>query len=258
MSDADIARRFGGVGRLYGAAARERFAAAHVCVIGIGGVGSWVAEALARSAVGAITLVDLDMVAESNVNRQIHALGDNFGRAKTSAMAERIRAINPDCRVSEIEDFITADNVATLLDVGSGQDYDFIVDAIDQVRPKAALIDWWTRRGGKLVTVGGAGGKTDPTRITVADLAHTEQDPLLAKLRATLRRDYGFTREPGKRFRVGAVYSSEPMRRPQNGDSCAPVSGDLSCSGYGSSVCVTASFGMFAAAQALAHIAGTV
>lgn len=252
---ADLGRRFGGVGRLYGSSAQQRFAAAHVCVVGIGGVGSWVAEALARSAIGRITLVDLDMVAESNVNRQIHALGDTFGRAKTSAMAERIAAINPACRVTEIEDFVTPENVASLL---GGGDYDYLVDAIDQVRAKAALIAWWHRRGGAMVSVGGAGGKSDPTQIAVADLTRTEQDPLLAKLRSTLRRDYGFTREAGRKFGVTAVYSREALRRPQEGDSCAPLAGGLNCAGFGSSVCVTASFGLFAAAQALNHLAASV
>lgn len=248
---ADLARRFGGVERLYGSAARARFASAHVCVVGIGGVGSWVAEALARSAIGALTLVDLDMVAESNVNRQIHALGDAFGRAKTSAMAERIAAINPACRVVEVEDFVTPDNLDSLL----AEPYDYLIDAIDQVRAKAALIAWWRRRGGAMVSVGGAGGKSDPTRIAVADLSRTEQDPLLAKVRSTLRRDYGFTREAGRKFGVTAVYSREPLRRPQEGDSCAPLAGGLNCAGFGSSVCVTASFGLFAAAQALDHLA---
>lgn len=253
MSDADLDRRFAGVARLYGSAARQRLAGAHVCVVGIGGVGSWVAEALARSAVGAITLVDLDMVAESNVNRQIHALGDAFGRAKTSAMAERIVAINPACRVTEIEDFVTPENVATLL----ADDYDYVVDAIDQVRAKAALIACWRRRGGALLTVGGAGGKIDPTRIVVGDLAQTVQDPLLAKLRSSLRRDYGFPRDSGRKFGVSAVYSTEPLRRPESGDSCAPLSGGLNCAGFGSAVAVTASFGFFAAAQVINQLAAS-
>jgi tRNA A37 threonylcarbamoyladenosine dehydratase len=258
MKDADIDRRFGGVERLYGSAARRRFAQAHVCVVGIGGVGSWAAEALARSAVGAITLVDLDMIAESNTNRQIHALGDAFGRAKTSAMAERILAINPSCRVTEIEDFVTPENVATLLAGNGDGGYDVVVDAIDQVRAKAALIAWRRQQGGALVTVGGAGGKIDPTRIVVGDLAQTVQDPLLAKLRATLRRDYGFPRDPQKKFGIAAVYSTEPLRRPDTGEACAPTSGGLNCAGFGSSVMVTASFGFFAAANAINHLAANL
>jgi tRNA threonylcarbamoyladenosine dehydratase len=252
---ADLARRFAGIQRLYGGDALQRFQAAHVCVVGIGGVGSWAAEALARSAIGRITLIDLDMVAESNVNRQIHALGDAFGKAKTSAMAERILAINPACRVSEVEDFVTPDNLERTL--GPGLDY--VIDAIDQARTKAAMIAWCRRRALPLVTAGGAGGQTDPTRIEVADLARTIQDPLLARVRALLRKEYGFTREPKKQFGVPAVFSSEPLRYPENGAACdeAPAGGGLNCSGYGSSVCVTASFGMIAASQALRHIAST-
>jgi len=252
-SQADLTRRFAGVQRLYGGDALQRFQTAHVCVVGIGGVGSWAAEALARSAIGRITLIDLDMVAESNVNRQIHALGDAFGKAKTSAMAERIRAINPACRVSEIEDFVAPDN----LDRTLGQDLDYVIDAIDQARTKAAMIAWCRSRDIPLVTAGGAGGQIDPTRIEVGDLAQTIQDPLLAKVRALLRKEYGFTREAKKKFGVAAVFSSEPLRYPENGAHCdeAPTSGGLNCSGYGSSVCVTASFGLFAASQALRHIA---
>lgn len=255
MGDTDLARRFAGIQRLYGGVALQRFAAAHVCVVGIGGVGSWAAEALARSAIGRITLIDLDMVAESNVNRQIHALGDAFGKAKTSAMAERIRLINPDCGVSEIEDFVAPDN----LDRTLGQGFDYVIDAIDQVRTKAAMIAWCRSRDIPLVTAGGAGGQIDPTRIEVADLARTVQDPLLSKVRALLRKEYGFTREPKKRFGVAAVFSSEALRYPDNGAECdvAPSRSGLNCSGYGSSVCVTASFGLFAASEALRHLATT-
>jgi tRNA A37 threonylcarbamoyladenosine dehydratase len=248
----DLARRFGGVRRLYGDDALRRFAAARVGVVGIGGVGSWAAEALARSAIGGITLIDLDMVAESNVNRQIHALDGVFGRAKTDAMAERLRAINPACRIDTIEDFVTPENVAAMM----GGDFDFVIDAVDQARAKAALIAWCAGNGRPLVTVGGAGGLLEPARIGVADLARTAQDPLLAKTRASLRREYGFTHDPKKKFGIPAVYSTEPARPPERTD-CAldtPLAG-LNCAGYGSSVCVTASFGFFAASVALAHIA---
>lgn len=250
---ADLARRFAGVQRLYGSAALQRFQAAHVCVVGIGGVGSWAAEALARSAIGQVTLIDLDMVAESNVNRQIHALSDAFGKAKTSAMAERIRLINPACRVSEIEDFVAPDNLERTL----GRGFDYVIDAIDQARAKAAMIAWCRSRGIPLITAGGAGGQIDPTRIEVADLARTIQDPLLSRVRALLRKEYGFTREPKKRFGVAAVFSSEALRYPENGAQCdaAAAGGGLNCSGYGSSVCVTASFGLFAASEALRHLA---
>ncbi len=253
QGQADLTRRFAGVQRLYGGDTLQRFEAAHVCVVGIGGVGSWAAEALARSAIGRITLIDLDMVAESNVNRQIHALGDAFGKAKTSAMAERILAINPACRVSEIEDFVTPEN----LDWTLGRGFDYVIDAIDQARTKAAMIAWCKSRGIPLVTAGGAGGQVDPARIEVGDLAQTIQDPLLAKVRALLRKEYGFTREAKKKFGVAAVFSSEALRYPENGAHCdeVPAGGGLNCSGYGSSVCVTASFGMFAASEALRHLA---
>ena len=250
---ADVSRRFGGVRRLYGDAALARFQAAHVCVVGIGGVGSWAAEALARSAVGHITLIDLDMVAESNVNRQIHALGDTFGQAKTGAMAARIKDINPSCEVNEIEDFVTADNLESIL----GRGFDLVIDAIDQVRVKTEMISWCHSKGVPIITAGGAGGQTDPTRIEVADLSRTIQDPLLSKVRSRLRKDFGFPRDPKKKFGIAAVFSSEPVRYPENGATCdePPTLTGLNCAGYGSSVCVTAPFGLFAAAEALRHLA---
>ncbi|MBN9422912.1 MAG: tRNA cyclic N6-threonylcarbamoyladenosine(37) synthase TcdA [Candidatus Accumulibacter sp. 66-26] len=250
---ADLERRFGGIARLYGSAALERFRNAHVCVVGIGGVGSWAAEALARSAVGRLTLIDLDMIAESNVNRQIHALGDEFGKAKVTAMAERIRAINPACAVDEIEDFVTPDN----LDATLGRSFDYVIDAIDQVRTKAAMIAWCRRHGVPLITAGGAGGQIDPTRIAVDDLARTIQDPLLSKVRALLRKEYGFTRDPKKKFGVPAVFSSEPLRYPDSGAACdlPATPAGLNCAGFGSSVCITAPFGLFAAGEALKHLA---
>jgi tRNA A37 threonylcarbamoyladenosine dehydratase len=249
----DLTRRFGGVGRLYGPAALRAFQAAHVCVIGIGGVGSWAAEALARSAIGQITLIDLDMIAESNVNRQIHALGDEFGKAKVSAMAERIRAINPACVVTEIEDFVSADNLEETL----GRGFDYVIDAIDHVRVKAAMINWTKRQRIPMITVGGAGGQIDPTRIDVIDLARTIQDPLLSKVRALLRKEYGFTRDQKKKFDVPAVFSTEPLRYPESGAVCEETPGlaGLNCAGFGSSVCITATFGFFAVAEVLKHLA---
>jgi tRNA A37 threonylcarbamoyladenosine dehydratase len=249
----DFERRFGGIRRLYGDAALRRFQAARVAVIGLGGVGSWAAEALARSAIGGITLVDLDMIAESNVNRQIHALDGLFGAAKTDAMAERIRAINPACQIETIEDFITPENVAVL----AGGNFDYIIDAIDQVRAKAAVAAWCAENGRPLVVVGGAGGQTDPARIAISDLSRTVQDPLLAKVRALLRKEYGFTRDSGKKFGILAVFSTEPVCHPERGNTCTPqlASAGLNCAGYGSLVCVTASFGFFAASLALNHIA---
>jgi tRNA A37 threonylcarbamoyladenosine dehydratase len=206
----DRARRFGGIARLYGPLALDRFEHAHVAVIGIGGVGSWVAEALARSAIGRLTLIDLDNVAESNTNRQIHALDGNYGKAKVTAMAERIALIDPACRVTEIEDFIEPDNMDRLL----GPGFDFVVDAIDSVRTKVALIAWCVAHGQPLITVGGAGGQLDPTRLRIDDLAQTIQDPLLSKVRAQLRKAHGFPRGPKARFKVPAVYSDEPLIYP--------------------------------------------
>ena len=250
---ADLERRFGGVRRLYGDTALPRFSAAHVCVVGIGGVGSWSAEALARSGIGALTLIDLDMVAESNVNRQIHALEDNFGKAKISAMAERIRGINPVCRVSEVEEFVSQDNVGALL----GQGFDYVVDAIDHTRTKAAMIAWCKTNAVPIVTAGGAGGQLDPTRIVIDDLARTIQDPLLAKVRAILRKEYGFTRDPRRKFGISAVYSDEPLRYATSGEACAarPTGNGLNCAGYGSAVTVTAPFGLFAASVVLRELA---
>lgn len=253
IAGVDLQRRFAGVHRLYGADALQHFQAAHVCVVGIGGVGSWAAEALARSAVGQITLIDLDMVAESNVNRQIHALGEEFGKAKTRVMAERIEAINPACRVREIEDFVSPENLDQFFD----NKFDFVIDAIDQVRTKAAMIAWCKAHGIPLITAGGAGGQIDPTRIGISDLARTIQDPLLSRVRALLRKSYGFPRDPKKKFGIPAVFSSEPLRKPENGAACDKVQtlSGLNCIGYGSSVCVTASFGLFAAGEVLRQIA---
>ena len=242
---ADLDRRFSGVGRLYGKQALDRFRLSRVCVVGIGGVGSWAAEALARSAIGEITLVDLDMIAESNVNRQIHALGEQFGRAKVAAMAERILSINPVCHVRAIEDFVSSDNLDEVL----GNDYDYIIDAIDHVRTKAAMIAWCHQNTVPLVTAGAAGGKVDPGQIKTGDLAHTVQDPLLAKVRSLLRKEYGFTRDLKKKFGVHAVFSCEPPRAPVENATCVePQRLDgINCAGFGSSVCITAAFGFFAA-----------
>ena len=196
-ADTDYARRFGGIARLYGAAALERFSRAHVCVIGVGGVGSWAVEALARSAIGHMTLIDLDNLAESNVNRQIHALSATLGQAKVTALHERILQINPFCRVTEIEDFITADNLEAMIGLGN---FDYIIDAIDDVRAKVALIAYCRRHGIRLVTLGSAGGQIDPTKIEIRDLCRTEQEPLLAKVRKRLRSEHGFPRGTKNKF----------------------------------------------------------
>lgn len=251
---ADLDRRFGGVTRLYGEHGAARLRDANVCVIGIGGVGSWIAEALARTGVGRITLIDLDMVAESNTNRQIHALEENFGKAKVEAMTERIRSINPACVVTRIDDFLTPDNVSLLI----SNAFDFVIDAIDQVRAKTSLIAHCKQQGIPIIVGGAAGGQVDPTRITSCDLSQTTQDPLLAKVRSTLRREFNFPREKGKKFGVTAVYSTEPLRYPEKLGACDtnPAPQGLNCAGFGSAVCVTSVFGMVAASVAINRIAG--
>jgi tRNA A37 threonylcarbamoyladenosine dehydratase len=263
---ADRARRFGGVARLYGPAGLAAFERAHVAVIGIGGVGSWAVEALARNAIGRLTLIDLDNVAESNTNRQVPALDGNYGKAKVTAMAERIRLINPDCRVDEVEDFVEPANFDSVL--GSG--FDFVIDAIDSVRTKTALIAWCVEHEQPLITVGGAGGQLDPTRIRIDDLALTIQDPLLSKVRGQLRKSHGFPRGPKSRFKVSAVYSEEPLIYPdapaaessEDADQAETAPGytgpvGLNCAGFGSSVCVTASFGFAAVSYVLRELAKT-
>lgn len=250
---ADLERRFGGVARLYGESGHGRLQAAHVCVVGIGGVGSWTVEALARTGVGKLTLIDLDMVAESNTNRQIHALGDIYGKAKVDAMAERIHAINPGCAVTCVEDFVTEDNLDALL--GAHQ-FDVVIDAIDQARVKVAMIAYCQRKRLPIIVAGAAGGQVDPTQVRIADLSQTVQDPLLAKVRASLRKQHGFPRQ-GK-FGVAAVYSTEPLRYPEQSATCETGSGvaGLNCAGFGSSVCVTSVFGMAAASRAIQLIVG--
>lgn len=241
----DYTRRFSGVSRLYGEDALKRFSQAKVCVAGIGGVGSWVAEALARSAIGHITLIDLDMIAESNTNRQIHALGNVYGMAKVDAMRERILAINPLCQVQALEAFVSEQNIAELL-----EGHDFVIDAIDHVRVKASMAAFCRDKRMPLIMCGGAGGKSDPTKVSVDDLTRTEQDPLLAKVRSRMRKEYGFSRNLKRRFDIEAVFSTEPLERPELCDSDAGPQG-LSCAGYGSSVCVTSVFGFVAASRVL-------
>jgi len=257
-------RRFAGVARLYGAAGLARFRSAHVCVIGVGGVGCWAVEALARSAIGRITMIDLDHLAESNINRQIHALNDTLGMAKVTALAERIAQINPMCQVNGIEEFISAENVAQLIAPGY---FDFVIDAIDDARAKTALIVHCHEQRIPLVTIGSAGGQIDPTRIEVCDLSRTEQEPLLARVRKNLRIRHGFPRGRKHKFGIDAVYSTEPLRFPELGLSDQDDAGSamdektgltgLHCAGYGSAVVVTASFGFIAAAHVLNQLAGT-
>jgi tRNA A37 threonylcarbamoyladenosine dehydratase len=251
----DMERRFSGVRRLYGEHGLARLQQAHILVIGIGGVGSWAVEALARNAVGQLTLVDLDNVAESNMNRQIHALEGTLGKAKVTAMRERIAEINPLCVVNEIEDFVTPENLAHML---AGQP-DLVVDCMDDTKAKIALAAHCKQQALPLVMVGSAGGKLDATRLRLADLAHVQGDRMLSKVRNQLRRDHGFPKasdhKKSTRFGILAVYSDEPVERPQ--EACeTPSTGltGLHCAGYGSSICVTASAGFIAAQQAIQQL----
>jgi tRNA A37 threonylcarbamoyladenosine dehydratase len=250
----DMARRFGGIGRLYGPTALRRFQMAHVCVIGVGGVGSWIVEALARSAIGQLTLIDLDNVGESNINRQIMALTSTIGQPKIDALRERIAQINPYCTVNLIEDFIGLENVEQML---GGRGYDYVVDAIDSVKAKAAVIAYCRDHQLPLVTIGSAGGQLDPSQVAMRDLARTEQEPLLKMVRKRLRSQYGFPRGEKTKFHVDAVFSMERLTLPQGEDSCEIVDAvtGLNCAGFGSAMVVTATFGMFAAGHVLRRLA---
>lgn len=246
--DVDTQRRFGGLDRLFGVEPAAQMRASCIAVIGIGGVGSWTAEALARSGVARLRLIDLDNVAESNINRQIHALTDTIGMAKVDAMRDRIRQINPHCVVEVVEDFLTAENCAALLDGVDG-----FVDACDQVRAKAAMASWGRRNQRPFVCIGAAGGKRLAWKVEQADLSQTTHDPLLAQVRYRLRKEYGAPKD-GKKMNVACIYSQEAVAGPD--PSCA-VDGDgsLNCHGYGSSVAVTATFGMCAASWILEKLA---
>lgn len=244
--EADLERRFGGLARLFGAEGAARIRAAHVAVVGIGGVGSWAAEGLARSGVGQITLIDLDHVAESNVNRQIHALTPTFGQVKVQAMRERIGQIHPACVVHAVEDFVAPTNWPQLLPAPVHA----VIDACDQVSAKLAMAAWARERGLCFVTVGAAGGKRHGERVEVADLAEVTHDPLLAQLRYRLRRQHGAP-TGGKRLGVTAVFSRESVRLPEACEAPQQVDSSLNCHGYGSSVAVTATFGLCAAGWVL-------
>lgn len=248
--DADLARRFGGLDRLYGVLGAQRIRTAHVAVVGIGGVGSWAAEALARSGVGRITLIDFDQVSESNINRQIHAETRTVGMAKVDAMRDRMSQINPHCHVTCIEEFATPDNWPAMAEQGG---FRAVIDACDQVKTKVALAAW--ARGQKstlLIAVGAAGGKRRADKVAIADLSETTHDPLLAQVRYRLRREHAAPRD--KRMGIACVYSTESVAPPD--PSCA-VEGDgsLNCHGYGSVVAVTACFGMCAAGWVLDELA---
>ncbi|MFO1395288.1 MAG: ThiF family adenylyltransferase [Steroidobacteraceae bacterium] len=249
----DAERRFGGLRRLHGDDAYARIRAARVAVVGLGGVGSWAAEALARSGVAGLTLIDLDHVAESNINRQVQALGSTLGMAKVVALRARVHDIHPGCAVRVVEEFAGADNWPGLL---GDAPVDAVIDACDQPRAKAALAAWALATGiTSLVVAGAAGGKRLPQAVAVADLAEVTHDPLLASLRQRLRKLHGAARTGP--IGITCVFSREPVHRPLagdgDGDECA-VDGSLNCQGYGSSVTVTATFGMVASSVALQRV----
>lgn len=243
--ETDEARRFGGLERLYGVEAARRLRQSHVVVVGIGGVGSWAAEALARSGIARLTLIDMDHIAESNVNRQIHALTSTLGQAKVLAMRERIAQIHPGCQVEVIDDFVSSGNWPALL---TGRP-EAVIDACDQVKAKQAMAVWALREKIPFVCVGAAGGKRLAHRVDVDDLAHVTHDPLLAQLRYRLRKHHGAPKQ-GKRIGVRCVFSREAVAGPDA--SCAlEGDGSLNCHGYGSLVGVTATFGMCAATEVM-------
>jgi len=251
----DYARRFGGLERLYGVAGAARIQNSHVLVVGIGGVGSWAVEALARSGVGRLTLVDLDHVSESNINRQIHALDSTVGQAKVEAMRDRIAQINPECKVLAIDEFVEPGNWTTLLEAAQQANgpATAVIDACDQVKAKLTMAVWARASRTALVTVGAAGGKRQAHKVDVDDLSLVTHDPLLAQLRQRLRKEHGAPRE-GRKIGVICVFSRESVAPP---DASCAIEGDgsLNCHGYGSVVSVTATFGQCAAGWVLDKIA---
>lgn len=255
MSDFEF--RFGGIQRLFSVKALERLRAAHVCVVGIGGVGSWTVEALARSGVGTLTLVDMDEVCVSNVNRQLHALDGVIGQSKVEVMARRVTAINPEGAVHAVPEFFLPSTADSILQTK----FDFVVDAIDNVPNKCLLIARCRDKGLPIITMGGAGGRRNPAAVQLADLALTTHDGLLQQVRKHLRDEYGFSRELKKPFGIPCVYSTEPQVYPQkDGTVCAqrePGSDmRLNCNnGYGTASFVTGAFGFLAAAHVVSTLA---
>ncbi|HEX7815707.1 tRNA threonylcarbamoyladenosine dehydratase [Dyella sp.] len=257
MTAALQTERFAGVERLYGVGSLERFAQAHVAVIGVGGVGSWAAEALARTGVGSLTLIDADEVCVSNTNRQLHALDGEFGKPKVGVIAQRAQAINPAIRLEAIERFLTPSTLDDLLDRG----YDVVLDACDAFRVKLEAIAWCRRRKLPMVTVGSAGGRTDPTQVRVRDLSRTEHDAMFSLIRKKLRQDFGFPRNPDRYFGVSAVYSLQNVQYPQpDGSVCGtrPPGGDalnLACGGgLGAATHVTGAFAFAAVSRVVERL----
>jgi len=261
-------RRFGALDRLYGPESAAHLHGARIAVVGLGGVGSWTAEALARCGIGHLTLIDLDHIAESNLNRQIHALENTLGQAKVQAMAQRIAAINPACEVQAIDDFLTPDTAVQYL----AANLDVIADCTDQISAKVAMALLARERHQPLVVCGAAGGKTDPLALRAGDLAQASHDALLSKLRTVLRKQHGYPRptnrtdKPVKRaarkppdMGIHALWVEQQTLLPSHWqtaqpavpDANAPAPQGLSCAGYGSVVMVTAAMGMAAASAAL-------
>ncbi|WGE88609.1 tRNA cyclic N6-threonylcarbamoyladenosine(37) synthase TcdA [Actinobacillus arthritidis] len=240
-------QRFGGIGRLYTPEGLAKLRQSHICVIGIGGVGSWAVEALARSGIGKITMIDMDDICVTNINRQIHAMTGTVAQLKTEAMKERIERINPECVVEIIDDFITPENIPEYLNCG----YDYVIDAIDSVKTKAALIAYCKRNKIRMITTGGAGGQTDPTQIQITDLSKTIQDPLASKVRSLLRKEYNFSQNPKRKFGIDCVFSTQPLIFPKMGEGCE-VSATMNCAnGFGAVTMVTATFGFFAVSRVI-------
>jgi len=237
---------FGGVERLYGPQGLEKLQQSHVTVVGIGGVGSWAAEALARSGVGHITLIDADDICQTNINRQLHAMHSTVGQPKVQAMKQRLLDINPEARVEAVESFLLQSNVNELL----AEKPDYVIDAIDNVKSKCVLIAHCRDNGIPVTTVGAAGGKTDPTRVTMTDLGRAHGDRLLAKLRVNLRRHWGFPRYEGRKFHVNCVYSPQPVQLPVQAEASAGLKLDCA-TGFGTAAHMTSVFGMQAAAAAI-------
>ena len=238
-------QRFGGIGRLYTPEGLAKLRQSHVCVIGIGGVGSWAVEALARTGIGKITMIEMDDICVTNINRQIHAMTGTVAQLKTEAMKERVERINPECVVEIIDDFISPENIPEYLNRG----YDYVLDAIDSVRTKAALIAYCKRNKIKLITTGGAGGQTDPSQIQIADLSKTIQDPLASRVRSLLRKEYNFSQNPKRKFGIDCVFSTQPLIFPKMGEGCE-VSATMNCAnGFGAVTMVTATFGFFAVSR---------
>ena len=240
-------QRFGGIGRLYTSEGLAKLRQSHICVIGIGGVGSWAVEALVRSGIGKITMIDMDDICVTNINRQIHALTSTVATLKTEAMKTRIVEINPECQVEIIDDFISPDNLADY----SNRGYDYVIDAIDSVKTKAALIAYCKRNKIRLITTGGAGGQTDPSQIQIADLSKTIQDPLASKVRSLLRKEYHFSQNPKRKFGVDCVFSIQPLIFPKMGEGCE-ISATMNCAnGFGAVTIVTATFAFFAVGRVI-------